>query len=312
MGLSFFLQKQTLTPKGTDMDLTETFCIVDDFCKEFETIFNRHLLSVGKQLPRRKSRLLPSEVITILILFHQSGYRNFKHFYLRHVCLSLSKDFPGLCSYTQFLGLQKRVILPFFCLLQGLLGCCTGISLVDSTSLEVCHIKRSYSHRVFKEIAKKGKTTKGWFYGLKLHLIINECGEILSWMLTAGNVSDKSVVMTLAKDLFGKLFGDRSYISQDLFQNLYQRGIQLVTKIRKNMKNKLMSVYDKLLLKGRGVVDSVIGQLKEGCQIEHTRHRSPINFVLNLMGGLAAYSLRPRKPSLEMNKKNVKRLLAKI
>jgi hypothetical protein len=293
------------------MDLTETFCIIDDFCKEFETLWNRHLLSARKQPPKRKSRLSTSEVITILILFHQSGYRNFKHFYLRYVCSSLYKDFPGLCSYTQFLGLQKRVVLLFFCLLQGLLGCCTGISLVDSTSLEVCHIKRSSSHRVFKGIAKKGKTTKGWFYGLKLHLIINECGEILSWMLTAGNVSDKSVVIVLAKDLFGKLFGDRGYISQDLFEKLYQIGIQLVTKIRKNMKNKLMTIYDKLLLKGRGVVDSVIGQLKEGCQIEHTRHRSPINFVLNLMGGLAAYSLRSRKPSLDVSKKDVKCLSAK-
>jgi hypothetical protein len=293
------------------MDLTDTFCIIDDFCKDFEAIYNRHLISAGKQLPKRKSRLATSEIITILILFHQTGYRNFKHFYLRYIYSTLSKDFPGLCSYTQFLGLQKKVIFPLFCLLQGLLGCCTGISLVDSTSLEVCHIKRSSSHRVFKGIAKKGKTTKGWFYGLKLHLIINECGEILAWMLTAGNTSDKSAVMMLAKDLFGKLFGDRGYISQDLFEQLYQQGIQLVTKVRKNMKNKLMSVYDKLLLKGRGVVDSVIGQLKEGCQIEHTRHRSRINFVLNLMGGLAAYSLRPRKPSLELGERDIRSLSAK-
>ena len=136
----------------------------------------------------------------------------------------------------------------------------------------------------------------------KLHLIINDCGEILSWMLTAGNISDKSAVMVLAKDLFGKLFGDRGYISQELWERLYKKGIQLVTKIKKNMKNKLMSIYDKVLLKGRGLVESVIGQLKHGCQIEHSRHRCPINFVINLMGGLAAYSLRPRKPALSIKK----------
>jgi hypothetical protein len=287
------------------MDLTETFCFVDDFCKEFASLCNRHLLSAGKQLTKRVSRLSTSEVIMILILFHQSGYRNFKYFYLNYVCVCLRKEFPGICSYNQFLALQKRALFPLYCFLHSLLGCCTGTSFVDSTSLEVCHIKRSSSHRVFRGIAKKGKTTKGWFYGLKLNLVINECGEILSWMLTAGNVSDKSVVMGLTKDLFGKLFGDRGYISQNLYEQLYEQGVQLVTKIRKNMKNKLMSFYDKLLLKGRGVVDSVIGQLKHGCQIEHTRSRCPINFIINLMGGLVAYSLRPRKPTLNINRRKL-------
>jgi hypothetical protein len=284
------------------MDITETFCIVDDFCKEFEILWKRHLISFEKQSTKRTSRMSMSEIITILILFHQGGYRNFKCFYLNHICTYLRKDFPNICSYTQFLALQKRVIIPLHCLLQGLLGCCTGTSFVDSTSLEVCHNKRSSSHRVFKKIARKGKTTKGWFYGLKLHLIINQSGEILSWMLTAGNVSDTSTVMCLAKDLFGKLFGDRGYISNTLFAQLYEQGIQLVTKIRKNMKNKLISLYDKLLLRKRGVIDSVIGQLKYGSQIEHTRSRCPINFVINLMGGLLAYTLRHKKPTLNMKK----------
>ncbi len=144
----------------------------------------------------------------------------------------------------------------------------------------------------------------GWFYGFKLHLTINDRGEILSFCLTPANVDDRNpnVIHTLTKKLFGKLFGDRGYLSHKLWEQLFERDITLITKIRKNMKNKLMNVYDKLLLRKRAVIESVNDFLKNVCQIEHSRHRSPMNFMVNLIAGLAAYSFLEKKPSLHLDK----------
>ena len=181
------------------------------------------------------------------------------------------------------------------------LGVVTGISFIDSTSLHVCHNLRIRSNKVFKGIAVRGKTSTGWFYGFKLHLVINEHGEILAFDITAGNIDDRnlSVVKKLTKRLYGRLFGDRGYISASLFRQLYSKGIRLFTKLKKKMKNMLLTLEDKVLLSKRGIIESVNDILKNGCQIEHTRHRSPINFLVNLVAGLVAYSFRDKKPSLK-------------
>jgi len=178
----------------------------------------------------------------------------------------------------------------------------TGVSFIDSTSIAVCHFKRSNRNKVFKGFAKKGKTSTGWFFGFKLHLIVNDKGEILSFMLTPGNTDDRAPVEKLVEQakFVGKLIGDRGYISSELFERLFSKGIQLITKIRKNMKNKLMGFYDKLLLRKRGIIETIIDQLKNISQIEHSRHRSPVNFLVNLIGGLVAYAHQPRKPSLNI------------
>ena len=140
----------------------------------------------------------------------------------------------------------------------------------------------------------------GWFYGFKLHLIVNEKGELLSTMLTPGNVDDRnrSLMHTLTKSIVGKLFGDKGYLSKPLFQCLLKRGIQLITKLKSNMANKLMPLLDKLLLRKRALIESINDELKNMCQVEHTRHRSPINFLVNLFAGLVAYTFFPKKPSI--------------
>ena len=140
----------------------------------------------------------------------------------------------------------------------------------------------------------------GWFYGFKLHLIINDKGEILSFCLTSGNVDNRNeaVLDSLTKEIFGKLFADRGYISQKLFEKLLKRDITLVTRAKKNMKNKLMNLYDRLMLRKRTVIESVNDFLKNICDIEHSRHRSIINFLVNLVSALAAYSFLPKKPSI--------------
>lgn len=141
----------------------------------------------------------------------------------------------------------------------------------------------------------------GWFYGFKLHLIINHKGEIMAFKMTAGNIDDRLPVTSMTKNLCGKLIGDKGYISSKLTDTLLQDGLQLITRIRKNMKQKLISLFDKALLKKRGIIESVNDQLKNQCQIEHTRHRCVWNFAVNIIAALAAYCLQPKKPTINMD-----------
>ena len=140
----------------------------------------------------------------------------------------------------------------------------------------------------------------GWFYGFKLHFVINDKGEIVSFSLTRGNIDDRRPLPKLVRRLFGKLFGDRGYISKDLVTMLKALGVTLITSVKSNMKNKLMPYLDKILLRKRFLIETINDQLKNEMQIEHTRHRSPINFLVNLVSGLIAYTLKPKKPSLKI------------
>jgi hypothetical protein len=208
--------------------------------------------------------------------------------------------FPGLTSYTRFVELMPSALVPLCGYLQTRKGECSGISFIDSTSLRVCHNRRIQSHKVFADCARRGKTSVDWFFGFKLHLVINDCGELLSIRLTPGNVDDRQPVPELVKDLFGKLFGDKGYISQPLFETLYDEGLQLVTKLKKKMKNRLISIFDQIMLSKRAIIESVIDQLKNVSNIEHTRHRSVVNCFVNLIAGLIAYTYREKKPSLNI------------
>ena len=213
----------------------------------------------------------------------------------------MRKYFPALVSYNRFVELMSCALLPLLLYTRGFRrGRPTGISFIDSTPLNVCHNRRIYSHKVFKLCAARGKSSTGWFYGFKLHLVINDRGEILSFCLTPGNIDDRNidVIEQLCRELSGKLFGDRGYISKELFERLYRQGIQLVTRLRKNMKNILMEMQDKILLRKRAVIESVNDFLKNICQVEHSRHRSIVNFIVNVLAALSAYSFLPHKPSI--------------
>ncbi len=237
-------------------------------------------------------------------------FRDFKTFYTRYVMIHLQKDFPFLPSYSHMVNLMKSVLVPLCIFVQSLTGEQTGIYFIDSTILKACHIKREKQHRVFNGIAKKAKSTVGWFFGFKLHLIINDKGEMMAFKLTAGNVDDRKPVPDLVKHLTGKLFGDKGYISQELFEKLFQKGLKLVTRLKGNMKNKLMPLIDKLLLRKRSLIETVNDQLKNISQIEHTRHRSIWNFMANILGALAAYCLQPKKPSLNLAANEKKLMIA--
>lgn len=283
--------------------VTEIFVSVDDFCLEFEKVFKQARLegSEGRRLRARKTGLCESEVITILILFQGSGHRNFKAFYTGHVMHGMRDCFPGAVSYNRFIELSHRCGIPFMLFIHHCCrGRCTGISFIDSTVLRVCHSKRAKRNRVFRDVAHSGKSTMGWFFGFKLHLIINDKGEMLSFYLTKGNVDDRDlkVITRMTEEIFGKLFGDKGYISKALSDILFGDGIQLITHVRRNMKQVALSNEERLLLRKRSVIETVNDQLKNICHAEHTRHRSISGFLLNLMGALAAYSFFEKKPSI--------------
>lgn len=285
-------------------DITELFLFVDDFCKEIDEYMAHHLLAQGcvKKKPTRIPQMSLSEVLTIIFLFHQSPCKNFKYFYQSYLGLYRA-EFPTLLSYERFIELKPRCLPYLSILIQWL--CLqskqTGIAFVDATSLAVCHPKRISRNKVFKGIAALGKTTKGWFFGLKLHVVINEIGQIHGVKLTAGNVDDRIPVPNLTKRLTGLLFGDKGYIKKELFQSLYERGLKLVTGIKKQMQNKPMILFEKMMLKKRSIIETVFDYLKNKFEIEHTRHRSVWNAIVHILSTLVVYSLKSNKPAIKNN-----------
>ena len=282
------------------MNLTELFCHVDDFWQLFAPDWQHNQLTSGARQRQRTGELCESEIMTILMHFHQACYRNFKAYYTRHVQVHLAGEFPHLVSYSRFVQLIPRVLVVLCAYLHYCFGQCTGISLIDSTPLAVCHNRRIARHKTFAGLAQRGKNSLDWFFGFKLHLVVNDRGELLACCLTAGNRDDRRPVPQLVKRLFGKLFGDKGYLSQALFEQLWEQGVQLITKLKTNMKNRLMDMTDKLWQRQRAIIETIIDQLKNISQIEHTRHRSPLNFMVNVVCGLIAYAHQPKKPSLHL------------
>ncbi len=285
-----------------ELAITELFCLIDDFTIRLrKTCAQEKMEYFPKRMRVRECRTCLSEVMTILLLFHRSGYRTFKHFYLYYVREHLRHLFPNLVGYSRFVQLTSEAFFPMFCFAKEHQGICEGILFMDSTALTACHVKRAYSHRTFQKNAKWGKTSTGWFFGFKLHLVINHHAEIVAFRLTSGNVNDRTPIPEMVKNMKGKAFADKGYIGKKLAKKLFENGIHLITK----MKNKLMLMSDKILLRKRAIIESVNNLLKNSCQIEHHRHRSRWNFLSNLLSGIANYCLNPDKPRLFFHRKEI-------
>jgi len=285
------------------MDFTDLFCSIDDFTNR---IMKRQ--ATAQSLPKSKRGVAPqmhlSEIMTIIVGYHISGFKNFKTYYF-YLCSQHRSEFPTLISYNRFVEWIPLTLVPLCLYLRSKMGSNTGISFIDSTSIAVCKNLRINNNKVFKGIAARGKTSCGWFYGFKLHFTISHIGEILSFCITPGNVSDSSKVMTLCKNISGKLFGDKGYIGKKIFKDLFKKGLKLVTGIKNNMANQMMVMQEKLLLRKRFIIETVNDQLKNICDIEHSRHRSPHNFLVNLIAGLIAYTHKANKPGIRMSKTGI-------
>lgn len=279
--------------------ITDIFYLVDEFCIHFEESIKKHTL--GNQ-PKRKPTMSCSEVITVMIIFHSGGFRNMKHFYLHYVQKHQHDLFPHTVSYNRFVELMQAATLPMSLFLKT---CCmgqgTGISFIDSTPIRVCKNKRIKRNKVFAGLAQVGKSTMGYFFGFKLHIVINDKGELLNFVITPGNTDDREPLKnpSFIKALKGKLYADKGYINKELTRILFLDGLHLITSIRNNMKNVLLELKDKILLRKRSVIETVNDELKNICQVEHSRHRSFANFITNLIAGLIAYSFFPKKPAIK-------------
>ncbi len=285
------------------MELEKLFCDVDDFCLVFEPHFTSKLFSSSERKRNLNTRLCLSEIMTIIIYFHHSSYRNLKHYYQDSICQFHQKEFPSLVSYNRFVELMFNSLVPLIFYLNTRKGKCTGISFIDTMGIPICHNKRAKRNKVFDNLAHWGRSSIDWYFGFKLHLVINEQGEILAYKITPGNIGERKTVPYLTQDLWGRLFGDKGYISQDLFQQLYQKNIKLITPFKKKMKNKLLELWEKLMLRKRSLIETVNDQLQNISQIVHSRHRSPINFLVNTIAGLIAYTWQEKKPKLQERKR---------
>lgn len=284
-------------------DIIELFIYLDDFCKDYEIFMAKNMLSHGSdKKPTRIPCLAISEIMTIMILFHQSPCKNFKYFYLSYL-QNYTNEFPCLPSYNRFIELQQRCLGHFHALLMVLctLAQQTGINYIDATCVPVCHNKRTSRHKVFKGLAALGKSTMGWFFGFKLHLVINEKGGLLNALLTPGNVDDRKPVRQMVCRLTGLLFADKGYIDKHLFQDLHENGLKLVTGVKKNMKNKLMDLKEKILLRKRSIIETVNGVLKTDFQLVHTRHRSFVNGFIHIFSTLVSYCIKEKKPRIRFD-----------
>ena len=279
------------------IDITTLYVCLDDFCKLYENaVQSKALPNPDKRI--REGYLSLSEMLLIAVYYHFSPFKDFKRYYIYGICHEHKDKFKKLPTYHRFIALKKRLFVPLSILLNNLFGDETGIYFADSTTLEVCHNKRICRHKVFKDMAARGKSTMGWFYGLKLHIIINHKGEIMAIKITAGNVDDRKALVDMVKNLRGKCFADKGYIGKDIFKTLWARGLHLITGIKKNMKQILCPLIDKLLLRKRFIVETIFGFLKTEFNLQHSRHRSSSNALVHILAALVAYSFKNNKPQI--------------
>jgi hypothetical protein len=214
--------------------LVEDFCQFDDFCQTFCPHWKARLLAEGSAPSKKRGPqpgLADSEVMTILALYHSWQFKNVKTFYEGVVLTLLRSAFPKAPCYARFIALTSHVCVPLTAFLLSRMGRRTGFYYIDSTALAVCHNRHINQHKVFADLAARGKTSIDWFFGFKLHLVFNHERQIVALKLTPGNVNDTTPVLDLTHDLVGKLFGDKGYVSKDLAQSLLRRGLALMTRV---------------------------------------------------------------------------------
>ena len=278
---------------------TAIFCCLDDFAQTFEDWEHHNLIPTGRKR-RRSGKLCLGEMLFIMVLFHLSPFKDFKHFWHYGVEQKYRDYFGDIPSYGRFVSLMPRLFIPFCVLMHSLTGDQTGIYVADSTKIAVCHNLRISRNRVFADLAKRGKTTTGWFYGFKLHVIINHKGEIMAIKITPGNTDDRSVLDDMTRELEGKVLADKGYISKELFAKLWRRGLHLITGIRRNMKNYLMPLLDKLLLRKRFIIEGSVSEVyawaadccgeagPRRCPPDHADEMEPSQIAVQVLRGDAA------------------------
>ena len=231
-----------------------------------------------------------------MIFYHFSQFKHFKIYY--QYFIQNSKLFKNPPCYPRFIQIIPSLGLPLVIMMHYLSGRKTGIYYADSTHFAVCKNIRISGHKTFAGLAARGHSSIDWFYGFKLHMIINDKSEIVAIKITKGNTDDRKAFaeIVLTKDLKGKCYADKGYISKDLFARLYRKGLTLITGIKHNMKNYLMPILDKIFLRKRFIIETIFGYIKEHFNLRPNKHRSPTNFFASLLAALVAFQIKPTKP----------------
>lgn len=226
-----------------DEIILSVFYDIDNFFKELKNSFEHYFIPCSGEIVSFEplSSISLSEIMTICVCFHLSGYRTFKWYDTKFTQKQYDRFFPSLPSYGRFVELMSYAILLLSLFVQclGSRDSCTGIRFVGFKTLDVCDSHQILQHKVFDGIAKRGKRSTRWFYNFKLHLVMNDCREILSFCLNPSNVDDRNpkVMNHLTKDLFGKWFADKGYISKKRLEELLDKGVEFIIKQKKNAKN---------------------------------------------------------------------------
>lgn len=283
-------------------DYTELFCLIDDFCIQFKPIYFEALKESGVRQRSRQALLELSEVIFLAVWSHLSGFKTFKQFIV-FIQLYHRKAFKYLPCYARINALINQyadAIIAFFEAIRGKAKK-DHIHFMDSTPLRVCKNMRISRHRTFKEKASRGKSSTGWFYGFKLHLMVNRACEIVSALVTTGKRADIQVAYPLfnMSKFQGKLFADRGYISKFHQQFSEKQGCELITRTRSNMAAPPLRKEDEHYMCQRNLLETVNGQLKESFGLESSRHRSWRGYIAHIYATLIAYQCTATKPKVQ-------------
>lgn len=290
------------------MDIVELYVIIDDFCQKFIPKYKKLMKNKGQIHRDRMCMLNSSEIVLIMLLFTQSGYKCFKWYYINEILDGEYRHyFNSVPSYNRFVELMPRSMQVLFRFMKYLMFTVrqqqNEVEYIDSTKIPVCHNKRTSSNKVFDGSATIGKSSMGWFWGFKLHFTCDTQGNITNLAVSNANVDDRKPVIALTNGFKGKLFGDKGYIDSKLSEELANMGITLITPYKKNMKARFLPacLIDILYSKKRSLIESVINILKNQLQLCHTRHRSWKNFVVHIAATLLSYQLLSKKPKLNLD-----------
>ena len=246
--------------------------------------------------PIKKHKLSVSEIATLAIFRFYTGHRNWKDFY-NHIKTYHQKDFPNLPTYQNFIAAIDKLACFSAILLQGFMHFFRththgeATKFVDGSKLKVCEITRSLSHKVAKDYATKSKTHTGWFYGFRLHIIVNEWMEILGCKIASGSKDERKVLASMWDNIIGMIVADAGYIGKQWAEKAKEGGKVLFAAVRANMK-KLMTKAQHALLKERQKVEIVFSVLKLRFGIENTLPRSIQGYLAHYLWALTAYQLK--------------------
>lgn len=284
------------------LDSTELFCVIDDFFLKFESVYWEFLKQNSRCLRIRPAQLSISEIIFIAIWYKTSHFNNFKAFFtsLKHDKWHLFKSLP--CYQRMIYLVNTHQLALHFALMKGHQS---AYLWIDSTTLVVCKNQRIQRHKSLSAIATRGKSSMGWFFGCKLHLLMNQSGEIVNTALSNGHIADIKIVERLVEGLAAKLYADRGYISHNLKTKLNDQDIDLITHHRKNMRFIQLSKADEYHLKQRNKIETLFSLLKGTYNLVTSKARSVAGYLAGVYASLCAYQLcHQNKPMIRIMEKS--------